>query len=184
MGCDINMYAETKNFTTGKWEKVGAIWQSEYSVEMTDQIYQDRDYELFGLLAGVRGTSGHWPIVNDRKFEFPTDISNDIKSLFDEWIDDNYKPCYYTLKELLSYDWDKHFLMTKMVDRKDAIYCLVNKTLPETWCIPAEWGENTDYIDFSWLHPYKELSFYKQTIPRLIELGDPENVRIVFWFNN
>lgn len=71
-------------------------------------FYQGRNYALFGILSGVRGDSVEgWTIENRG---FPEDISFEFKQ-WGDWGDishsDWHSHGYYTLPELLTYDWEK-----------------------------------------------------------------------------
>lgn len=45
---------------------------------------------------------------------------------------------------------------------------------------------NDLYTEIEWKESYKSccLKFYEKTIPALKKLGEPDNVRLVFWFDN
>jgi hypothetical protein len=73
------------------------------SVPYQFQIYTGRNYQLFGVLAGVRQCS-------DQKFErkgFPEDASPIVRGIYEQWGGDAHTPSYLTLKELKSIDWEK-----------------------------------------------------------------------------
>lgn len=69
MGCDIHMHVECKH--DGVWKR--------HNVE----IYDGRDYELFGILAGVRGILT--PISYPKGL--PVDVSNEVLQDHDFWED-------------------------------------------------------------------------------------------------
>lgn len=55
MGCDIHLYREKK--IDGEWLTADVGWeaeQGELSLPYEKQIYTGRNYNLFGLLCGVR----------------------------------------------------------------------------------------------------------------------------------
>jgi hypothetical protein len=150
MGCDIHMYAEVRNKKTNKWEKVGKVFKNEWydpeqktkvyeehgyewNAQFTDQPYDERNYDVFAVLAGVRRDAT--PI--DKPRGLPEDISDEVKQIAEN-DPDGHSYSYLTLKELLSYNW------------KD---------------------ENTSH-------------FANSTLPKLQKLGRPEDVRIVFYFDN
>ena len=107
MGCDIHCYAERKN-KDGKWEIVGNVKKEEDGwVSIDYEPYHDRNYNLFAILANVRnGTAfagcetgeGFNPISNPKGV--PSDASEDY-----EWVGDGHSHSYFTLRELLDYDW-------------------------------------------------------------------------------
>jgi transposase len=61
-----------------------------------DDFYSGRDYDLFGLLAGVRRD-------HPKQFRvkgFPKDASNLLTMLYEKYLDDVHTPSYITYKEL------------------------------------------------------------------------------------
>lgn len=80
-----------------KWVFNGDWAPGEFYVE--DQLYKDRNYSLFGLLAGVR--------VNDPTIAIyprrgrPKDASFGLQYLFNIWEGDLHSTSYLTLAELL-----------------------------------------------------------------------------------
>jgi hypothetical protein len=63
-------------------------------------VYQGRNYELFGVLAGVRDNSMN-PIDEPRGI--PDDISNETRKEYELWGRDAHTPTYFTLNELLDF---------------------------------------------------------------------------------
>lgn len=59
MGCDIHAYIEYQN-KGGRWENVQGVWTAKrgarfgHKYDESTSGYLDRDYRMFGLLAGVR----------------------------------------------------------------------------------------------------------------------------------
>lgn len=80
MGCDIHTMAEVKG---------------EYGWLNAGEINEDRNYQLFGLLAGVRDDSVK-PIAS------PRGVPSDCTSAYDAWAkgDDWHNHSYLTLAEL------------------------------------------------------------------------------------
>ena len=149
MGCDIHMYPEVRR--NGAWEFV-------YEFDTTDKYwtkvevdeieaydranrfsYDDRNYSLFGHLAGVRGGD---PFIEPKGF--PDDASAKVKHQYSEDNGDAHTPSWLTLKELQSFNWKK--------------------------------ADN---------YGVKGFPAFEEVIDRLASLDpDPENVRVVFWFDN
>lgn len=88
MGCDIHLYFERKN-NENKWEPI----------EIDERLFpDDRNYELFGLLAGVRGScEGYFPSRG---------IPKDTSMNEDHYLGDH-SFTYAYLDELLNIDWGK-----------------------------------------------------------------------------
>ena len=107
MGCDIHLFAEGLNPVTKAWEYLPAP-----DAEICDPSYrdwnpdwpglkpwfEDRNYPLFGMLAGVR-THQYAPVAQPRGI--PSDVSPEIYS---QWIEfGEHTPSWLGLKELLAY---------------------------------------------------------------------------------
>lgn len=102
MGCDIHVYLERKN-NDGKWVN----WN--FYFENTDKecygglpyiprtCYPWRNYELFGILAGVRS---YYTKPIDELRGIPNDVCNEIKCIYDLWRDDAHSSSFYYLYEL------------------------------------------------------------------------------------
>lgn len=94
MGCDIHMHVECKH--DGVWKR--------HNVE----IYKGRNYELFGILAGVRGNST--PISYPKGL--PVDVSYEVMQGHDLWGWGNHSASWLTFDEIWSsrFDYDNHSL--------------------------------------------------------------------------
>ena len=69
-----------------------------------DQYYDSRNYQLFSILAGVRGE--HSPIVEPSGI--PEDVSTGYEYMCDQWEGDSHSHSYYTLTELLNVNWEEY----------------------------------------------------------------------------
>ena len=70
----------------------------------TDTPYDSRNYEVFGVLAGVRGEENG---VIDYPRYLPEDVSEEIKNEHERWDLDAHSTTYYTLDELLDSKYRK-----------------------------------------------------------------------------
>lgn len=101
MGADIHYYTETETETGWKLDQI-CYWDEEYdgSYELmsvsNEEIYIGRDYQLFGLLAGVR--TEH-PNQFDVK-GFPDDASELLEMLYMYWDSDAHSASYLDYDEL------------------------------------------------------------------------------------
>jgi len=68
-----------------------------------DEIYNGRNYYLFSILADVRNSGGVEPIDYPRGI--PEDLSSGYKYAVDRWDGDGHSHSYFTLDELLNFDW-------------------------------------------------------------------------------
>jgi hypothetical protein len=142
MGCDIHCYVEVKK--NEKWEaNTEKVFLNEPPFHIngiTDikfkphpRIY--RNYNLFSELANVRNYN-KIPYI-DQPRGLPSDVSEEVEKISDNWGTDGHSHSYLTLSELLSWNWNGY-------NRKDILdYTKILKTL-----------------------------------------GKPDDVRIVFWFDN
>ena len=108
MGCDIHLYTEYKK--DGAWVTGDAWRKSRYQEENEPEqleipgrfrCYDDRNYNFFAWLAGVRnGTWGEQvsPIAKGRGI--PTDSCAEIKAMVAQWDGDGHSHTFLTLAEL------------------------------------------------------------------------------------
>jgi hypothetical protein len=124
-------------------------------------IYDARNYALFGVLAGVRGSAVNNQI--DAPRGLPKDVSSMVKEDYIDWDMDAHSCSYLTLRELIEFDeheWDEseepeHLLeplIERLKIRADELHLI--------W-------------DFCW-----------SGSSRLKSLEKAEKIRIVFWFDN
>jgi len=200
MSTDIQILAERK--IHGIWTSIQSIhWVKDFEgddeeeaypeVPDEDKLYIGQNYNLYGLLAGVRDK---W---DNQFFEakgFPQDASDDISAYYEYYEEDVYSPSYLTLKELRSLDWDRHRMMVGGM-MKRAQWERLKRTLDEKrpdWNLLypySAWSneKTKDVVKFKLRAPVKVIcnDFYPHVIQRLDELkGDcaDDEIRIVFWF--
>jgi hypothetical protein len=120
-------------------------------------------------LAGVRNYDRCEPLSEPR--DLPEDVSKEIKKEYEEWGYDAHSASYLTIKELICFDYDKKFWNRR-----------VSKQIgPNSWTGTglAEEGEGE-------IISYRENlgeGFFDR-LEALKSLGEPDDVRIVFWFDN
>lgn len=116
MGCDIHLYVEVRQADGGVWKTADA-WRTEewdpndIYVPYDQQYYSGRNYNLFAILANVRNGDGFGvdrgdpfnPISEPRGI--PEDSCPQIKYIVERWNGDGHSSSYFTLQELLDYDW-------------------------------------------------------------------------------
>lgn len=185
MGADIHLYVERKSTRVRREEFLNEIfeadipvqkeWESadkwkknkyydpnkpngeiEYEVDYDDLFYRGRNYYLFAVLADVRNGWDIKPIDEPRGI--PTDLSERVQTIIDAWKGDGHSHSYFTLKELLDVDWEKYHYIE---EEEDGPPYIINK-------------KKVNY-----------LSDFMETIDKLKKLdSDPNNIRIVFFFDN
>jgi hypothetical protein len=198
MGTDIYCFVEVRR--DGHWEKIGRIFPNPswhegdviedkpqygwYHGPLTDRPYKRRNYPLFGILAGVRYDDIE-PVVHPVPRGIPMDASPEYRALA---IGDGHSHSWLTLAEVQAYDWDGPGI--NWPDWDDPTF---RPTLDEYRArreAAKAIGQSFDPLEREkprppWrLHTRRELAreFLTETMPRLAELGAPEDVRIVFYF--
>lgn len=187
MGCDIHSFAEAKK--NGKWERNEDPIFAEGS-----EPFGWRSYGLFGFLADVRNYSQITPISETRGLPSDSEWLNSearhqgprsywtetpvmIETNYDDIHHDmNYHShSYLTLKELLDFDYSQTF-WDRRISRTTRFPGGGSLTNGRALAEEGE-GEIISYRDFLSEGFFKELNI-------LCTLGNPDDVRIVFWFDN
>lgn len=112
MGADIHLYVEKKE--NGKWISVDTWYEEEDFKHSDNPFYDDRNYDLFAILADVhngRGFGGcdtgdgFTPISMPRGL--PADVSAEVGQVSAQWDSDGHSHSWLTLEELLNWNhWD------------------------------------------------------------------------------
>lgn len=190
MGCDIHVKIEKR--IDGVWTNVP--WTSAdartygYKHDPTDALevpdyFDARNYNLFAILAGVRqGTWGD----NIPPIAEPRDIPEDSPMFHMSHADMEYSLgdhsfSFVTLRELLDYDWNATYTYHASVSKEQADAMLLTGGPPTEWCaygtnkVPVSWEATRRHA----VHEWPDL-----VLPVLQQLGDPDNVRLVFGFDS
>lgn len=187
MGCDIHSFAEKRNKKTNKWELVtnhftiDSFDQEYYNKEKGDCPFDWRSYSMFAFLAGVRNYDHCEPLSepkglpNDSEYLNTIDYGETKKQSIES--DVNYHSLsYLTLKELIDFDYDK-ILWNRRIYRET--YWPDGTVSGGNGASLAEEGEGK-------MITYRENlgEWFFIHLEELKQLGEPEDVRIVFWFDN
>lgn len=200
MGCDIHSFAEVKE--NGSWKVV-----EDY------RPFQDRNYQLFALLADVRNGSGFAGCDTGNHIEpisipkgLPKDCSAKVQLNSDDWDIDGHSHSWLTLKELLDYD------SSTIITRRGFVTAEKYKDFLKTGdpypCCGGVggWGveivdkdiaisyqetnpDKSVYCQIEWQRSIEDTAYelYEKVIPELKVLSSAEDfsdVRVVFWFDN
>jgi len=156
--------------------------------------------------AGVPTGEGFIPISEPRGL--PSNVCSKIKTESDGWGGDGHSHSWLTLKELQDYDWKGHTTIHIGVVNEQEFKEYLENGVPSGWAggisgdgittvtndemrdiisgvTPREPGKR--YItSIKWPESYYSCTrdFVDRVIPNLAKIGDPEDVRIVFWFDN
>lgn len=178
MGCDIHSFLEVRK--DGKWEVAGEVFplsgfDLEWSLSRgrgthTSHPFNWRSYGMFGFLANVRNYS-HVPCIQEPTFKIPEDVSPEIEGMREEYAGDYHSHSHLTLRQLIEYDYDQKFW-----DRR-----VTKQTGPNSWTgaglAEEREGETIVLRDFLGKHFFEQIEIMKT-------LGDPDEVRVIFWFDN
>lgn len=148
MGCDIHAYLEES--IDGTWLDLGEIRDT------------NRDYHLFGILAGVR-TPCH-PIQPRRGL--PYDVSDGISTIHKQWGSDAHSASWYMINELIEF---------KGPVTEDSNSRLL--TAPWASIRPGYVAAASDQI-------MESLQSFIEVIKKEIKVGDMSKFRVIFWFDN
>jgi hypothetical protein len=160
MGCDI--YSICQVYDNGDWQTVTDPIFPYYENRLTAEPFSTRHYGLFGFLANVRNYSAV-PFLSE-----PKGLPQDFEI---EWYFDRHSHSWFTLRELLDFDYDREF-----EDRR-----VTRQVSPNFFNggITGEIGEGTVTTFRDFLGPN-----YFKTLDIMQSLGAPENVRVIFCFDS
>lgn len=203
MGADIWMYAEFKK--DGVWHLAGDIEKNpEYYPEENSEaqlyklveVYDTRNYNLFGILADVRNLNGH--TLDNQKFDVIAsprglleDLSPEIQSWVKDWEDQYFSPSWLLLSEVLRFEWQRKVMRYEaMIDARVAHLFREDEPFPfSKWLQDVQMGYATylkDGVTVRWTDTYAASvgEDFFEVINSLKQYGKPSRVRLVFWFNH
>jgi hypothetical protein len=222
MGCDIHVFVE--EYKDAKWNHIepgeydwSLGWEENYG--LPEWYYHGRNYNLFSVLADVRNGEGFagcdtgdriTPMADPRGL--PGDVSECVKSEHAEWDCDAHSASWFTVAELLAYNWDTAIVKRGIVSLGHYKWMKESGTdRPRHWCGGISGGgishitqeaadtmldtvvacENDDmrdrkYLKVEWRQSIASAcgTFVTKVLPALRSLGDTDRVRVVFWFDN
>ena len=201
MGCDIHLFTEIKKSINSedKWVNVDNWRYNPYYKEGSEDgedmlhvesIYSGRNYELFGILAGVRDLTND--SIDDPR-GLPEDVSSVTKKASDRWDGDGHSHSWLTLRELKEYQGlhpvvkRSGFISPEAAELLDA-----GEETPDVWCqapsvttwVKREWEEGYDTLKpiVDAMDKRVRDEFWVWNDEERPELD--EKIRIVFWFDN
>jgi len=179
MGADIHSWAEIKRHN--KWERIKESIFPNYGTTKTNEPFSNRSYSVFGFLADVRNYSECKPISEPRGLPDDSEYLNSVLEYAyssKQEIENNgnyHSFSYLTLKELVDFDYDQTF-WNRRVTKTEFFSDVGSYT---NGAARAKEGEGTTIS-------YREhlgADFFVD-LEVLRSLGKPEDVRIVFYFDN
>lgn len=213
MGCDIHFFVEVRKdgkwVTADTWET-----DDEFPyVSWRKRFYDGRNYNLFAVLAGVRNYFGIAPIADQRGVPddacseykahtgyYGTDGHSHswltlAELLAYDWTQVFTHTAQITWRGFVEWTrWRRQngeapeaFAMgissaTEHIDMTEADNRLSEMANPE---LASEVYPNT-LVNIQWEMPYHKAcaTFWSEAIPRLLRLGKPDDVRILFFFDS
>lgn len=208
MGCGIHLYVERYDNIAKTWVSADKWTEEEYGSEVRykDLFYSDRNYDVFSILADVRNGVGFAGIPTGEGFTpialprgLPDNVSPEVKECSFELAGDGHSHSYFTIQEIMDYDWLQTTTKTGVVSMEayerwkhypaapsaysDSVVGPNILTVPESE-LP---NEEATHVQVSWNTTYWECAqrFLGELLPKVWKIStDPEKVRIVFWFDN
>lgn len=195
MGCDITLFCERYNEESKRWDFLSLYKKKEDGGFEPVSIYNGRDYELFGLLAGVRGASSFFGnrygyLVEPRGL--PDDVSVAVQKAWEEGKDGDdiqwryHTPTWYDFCELENYS---HLLndFDSVIEEKNKHIKELEK---EIELLKGEDKERDSSICFEDDdNVFKRLDSLVRDITDLLYKYDiysasPGQIRLVMWFDS
>jgi hypothetical protein len=196
MGCDIHMYTEKKDHK-GVWRctdfyEVNQYYNEDEKDEWEPEFnhfdfYRGRNYELFGVLAGVRSEAVKFIPPKG----VPLDASKECQADFKRWDSDAHTPSWLTLGEIkqLQKDIGNTVKRSGMISQTQMDE-LKNGKKPDTWC---GWTSNDSYVHAEWEDEYNPLDGFIEQLNTFLSMKfwkheidamNDSDFRVVFWFDN
>lgn len=154
MGCDIHLCTERKFdnkwINTDYWQLNPLYPHREENQYEQVEVYSDRNYGLFSILAGVRSDGTFIPIDNPRGL--PKDMTIQTKEyLVDYWDNDGHSHSYLYLDELYNY-WIN---TPEEIERQGILIGDVLKDFDVLGKEPRGWCMNYNGVEHSGLRTWK-----------------------------
>lgn len=166
MGCDIHSFAEVKK--EGKWIKE----DKDVFYSGTSEPFDYRDYNMFAVLANVRNSSQVETLNFKEGLPNDSEYLNQISEYHDNMFNQILKPSdVLTKKKEIEECSDYHSL--GHIYLSDILKHDYKKEI-----LNARSGSKTTYKEML------DCSVFFEDVDVLKKLGQPNDVRVVFWFDN
>lgn len=200
MGCDIHCYVEVKK--DGNWK-----FNKELDLDRNYNLFAClADVRNCRGFAGCKTGDGFTPLSGPK--DLPVDCSDKVRKESYGWSGDGHSHSYLTLSELLNKDyWENNIVTLQGIVNTEEYKYFKKNGIPQSYC-EVICGKNVRVISneemeyniriglddgleyytiVKWEESYKNAVgsyFVDEILPELNKLGNPEDVRIVFWFDN
>ena len=208
MGCDVHMFAERKNSESNKWEKVGGEFFYDYSLERIEE-YMEHNLGLTKEESNPMIKKYFKGVEPSNKLEDYV-FNNFFVDLFSEDTEEVYK--YNTKlsdpRTDQPYCGRNYGLFGVLAGVRDGSFDMITEYLrglpddvsEEVSKISDDWEMDGHSHNYIYLNEILESSYYKMSdeeleqygftyffrtvVNDLLEIGNPDNLRLVFWFDN
>ncbi len=210
MGCDIHLFVE--RLVDGKWchvpapdrwdnDKLALVASAAEVPSWARSWFGDRNYNLFSWLAGVRNDGGkNTPLAKPRGV--PRNASIEVRRERRRWGVDAHSASRFTVAELQAGLVGLVVRYSGQVDEMTYLSWKVSKAdFPDSWFgsssghdpVPelaylngerARAGRKTAVVCHWSLPAERCFQRFASLVAELAKLGEPDSVRIVFWFDN
>ena len=212
MGCDIHMYVEKKNPVTHNWDKMGKVFFDTYGASIIIrnliEVMGITKYEAWTILQKWR--DGEEPSNKTEEYiigkYIPQNMADDHLHWYEAdkkgllpypYSDQPYGGRCYRLFGLLAGVRDTSIDMI-VPDRHDHLPDDVSVEIED---LSDEWGTDGHSHNYLTLKELMSSKYFKMTeqdladmgidsyffttlVPDLMRFGNPDDIRIVFWFDN
>jgi hypothetical protein len=208
MGTDINIYLETNR--NGKWEPIPEPtvreWSKGKKIPVDDiRMMDSRPYQLFAALAGVcQDHLRHTLYAVVEPIAEPRGLPDDMNDLYKQYFSgttdfviypsgNRFGHTWLMLQEIIDYDWDGQFV-TQWAYVKNEFANLFQRESPFPEAFPN--GEEIYFVlpnrlqepgttEVSWMTSYRDyVGCSEAFIEELLKFGFPNEIRVIFWFDN
>ena len=204
---DIHFFVEKKNkqdkwISADKWKyKINEETKKrEYYVDQWDSFVRGGgNEEMYEILQSISLAKG-----------LPSDVSNKVKTESDIWGLDGHSHSWLTVSELVGHDWHKgreisgyldsfnyDYLKStglpisyrkkvdKVISEDDMKKFLKKEKDPKFSTTQKEYAD-LGYCKSTWMASDADRLYYfhYHVLPKIRSLGEPEDVRCIFWFDN
>lgn len=197
MGCDIHMIVEVKRTVNGKtkWFNYDHFRKNPYFGEFEDEreweridLCRDRNYIAFSQLCGVRAYTEKSPRISEPR-GVPGDCCDYAREEIERWDSDGHSHSFVTLAEIREFRENlKPTPLNGMISPEQVRDLDEQGKTPESWC---RWTSNDSWVYREWESKIDALKSIQGALEQralehwwLKENIEPDNIRIVFFFDN
>lgn len=219
MGRDIHAFIEVRKSKKSAWEFFGNFYEDDFKliksksldryIPIIFELSKGRNYFLFAILAGFNNENNVRTIKETSGLPEGLSFGTKVQKVF--W-NHGHSHNWFTLKELMDYDWNQTQSFTGIVNLNefktylekgwpdafmdsdtcledlDPIFCTskdMERALRAENSLISEANESRMFTRLTWERSYREMcDYFVRSFERLKTLGDPENIRIIIWFDN